>query len=455
MEGEVRQIKGYLSDRYDIETVLMITSTEEYRDLEKWLYDVKGIRVIRHLSESEALPEKIDALIFDWNCKEKVLSLKSIQPGYLIGRMKKEEDYFEVWETYRERASFIYIEQDRGLKPEQITADIAPCEILNWQKGKWAVELSVVLPVYNVSNYLPDCMKTLLEWKAPYVEYIFVNDGSADPSGDLILKYAQTDPRIRLIDKENGGCASARNRGIEAARGRYIGFVDPDDFIDASMFYKLFRRAIMGSYHMVYCGYKEYYEEDGSSREIRNDCLKDPYLTGTYSRDKVALLAVNTRVAIWRAIYRKDVLDEKKIRFHEELKRFDDLPFRVEYIFAAGSAACVPEHLYYYRLGRQGQDVSCRDERLFVHFPLFDFLDAYVDAFKDERLTDLLQVVKIQTHGYALSKIEKKYKKEYLQKAKKQLDRNMGYWRTVSLILLYTGKGNLGWYTGMRFRIFG
>ena len=255
----MQQIINYLSNIYDLKNILLLSSSQEYELVDRWLDEVKKAHVIHTLSDIETI-ENLDAVIFDFNCVKDVLSL-NIRTKYLIGRMKKEEDYFEVWETYRERASFIYIEQDRGLKPEQITADIAPCEILNWQKGKWAVELSVVLPVYNVSNYLPDCMKTLLEWKAPYVEYIFVNDGSADPSGDLILKYAQTDPRIRLIDKENGGCASARNRGIEAARGRYIGFVDPDDFIDASMFYKLFRRAIMGSYHMVYCGYKEYYEE--------------------------------------------------------------------------------------------------------------------------------------------------------------------------------------------------
>ena len=293
-------------------------------------------------------------------------------------------------------------------------------------------------------------MESLIKWQAPYVEYLFVNDGSTDESRDIILSYAKNDKRVKLIDKENGGCASARNRGIEEAKGRYIGFVDSDDFIDETMFYKLLRRAIMGNYGLTYCGYKEYYEEDGSSEAVLNDCLKNPYLTGTYREDKVQLLAVNTRVAIWRAIYQKDILDRKHIRFHEDMKRYDDLPFRVEYIFAAGSAACVPEHLYYYRLGRKGQDVSCTDERLFVHFTMFEHLDQYVDAFKDKRLQDLLQVVKIHTHGYALSKLEKKYRKEYIRKAKIQLDRNMGYWRTVSLILMYTGKGNLGWYTRMK-----
>ena len=138
------------------------------------------------------------------------------------------------------------------------------------------------------------------------------------------------------------------------------------------------------------------------------------------------------------------------IRFHEDLKRFDDLPFRVEYTFAATSAACIPEYLYYYRLGRKGQDVACRDERLFVHFRIFEHLDTYVDAFKDKRLQDLLKIIKLHTLDYALSRIEKHYKKEYKKLARCQIDRNMGYFRTVSLIMLYTGKRNLGWYTSLK-----
>ncbi len=445
----MQQIMNYLSNKYDIKRALLFSVTKEFKVLEKWLQDVKGIQIIYPFAEAGQI-EETDAIIFDYECGQDLISHDFLKAGYLIGRMHKAENYFKVWESYREKADHIYIEKDRGLRPEQITADIAPCEVLEWEKGAKGIELSVVLPVYNVAKYLPKCMDSLLKWNAPYVEYIFVNDGSTDESREIILRYAQDDRRIRLIDKENGGCASARNRGIEEAGGRYIGFADPDDFIDETMYCKLFQRALMGSYEMTYCGYKEYYEEDGSTQDVLNDCLKDPYLTGTYRRDKVQLLTVNTRVAIWRALYRKDILEKKNIRFHESLKRFDDLPFRVEYIFAAGSAACVPEYLYYYRLGRKGQDVSCTDERLFVHFPIFDFLDKYTDEFKDERLQDLLQIVKIQTHGYGLSKIEKKYKKKYLKKAKQQLDRNMGYWRTVVLIMMYTGKGNLGWYTKMK-----
>lgn len=437
----MKQIKNYLSRIRGFNNILLLAATKEFEELALWVTESgKAKKVYTHLSEvTETLPI-IDAVIFDYECNERDECLSVIKPKFVIGRMEEEEDYFPVWEMCRETADFIYIEQER-------TSGIP--QILEWKKVG-AVELSVIVPVYQVVEYLPRCLETLTAWKAPYVEYLLINDGSTDGSRDIILDYVNRDRRIRLIDKENGGCASARNLGLKEAGGKYIGFVDSDDFIEESMFQKLLKRALMGNYDMAYCGYQEYYQDIGKSEPVLNDCLFSPYLEGTYRPDRVQLLAVNTRVAIWRAIYKKELLDKRQIQFHEDLPRFDDLPFRIEFLFAAGSAVCVPEYLYYYRLGRKGQDVTCRDKGLFVHFTIFEHLDKYVDTYKDRKLVDLLQVVKINTHGFALSGIEKIYRKEYIRLARRQLDRNMGYLRTVGLIMRYSGKGHLGWYTRMK-----
>lgn len=440
----MQQIKNYLSQLHGLKNVLLLSATSEFEQLSLWLTDMQmADYIFRSVSEKDNADIHFDAVIFDYGCGAKLKELSKINSRFIIGRTNQEEDPFELWEVFRKSTSSIYIaHQENGKAPQ----------VLDWDRGSTDIELSVVIPVYNVAEYLPRCIKSLIEWEASYVEYIFVNDGSRDRSRDVILDCAKYDKRVRLIDKENGGCASARNRGIQEARGKYIGFVDSDDFIDASMFQKLIRRALIGNYDLAYCGYREYYEETQASEPVLNDCLGEPYSEGTYRADKVQLLAVNTRVAIWRCIYKKEVLDQRKISFLENLKRFDDLPFRIEYIFAAKSAVCVPEYLYYYRLGRKGQDTSCTDKGLFVHFEIFEHLDQYVDKYKDKRLKDLLQVVKVQTHGYGLSRIEKTYRKEYLKKAMTQLDRNMGYWRTVCLIMIYTGKKNLGWYSGGKIR---
>lgn len=380
----------------------------------------------------------VDLILFDYGSAKNVeLFLK--EPKYIIGRMSDNEDYFPFWESYREKADYIYIEQNRlGRKGY---------EIFEWEKPNEQMELSVIVPVYNVEKYLPQCIESLTEWKAPYVEYLFVDDGSLDNAADVIKNYAVYDERIKLIQKKNGGCASARNQGIAAAKGRYIGFVDADDFVDKSMFYKLLRKAMLGNYDFAYCGYYEYYEETRESEPVKNECMTENYCYGEYDVDKVKLLAINTRVAIWRCIYKKSILNQYNICFQENLKRFDDLPFRVEYIFCAKSAVCVPEYLYYYRLGRKGQDTACTDERLYVHFNIFRYLEQYVESHKDRKLLDLLQAIELQTHYYGLTTIQKQFKKNYARKAKMQLKKHAGYFRNVIICFLYAGRGNIGWLT--------
>ena len=441
----MQQIRNYLSRINRINDALLFSSSDEFRELADWMVSTGTAGRISGGKDTEIRTGAAEAAVFDFGCAEDFLETarRDGTPGIVAGRMECTEDWFPLWEYCRQEAGSVYIEYCR---------ESGGREIIEWEKNGQGIELSVVVPVYNVSVYLPKCIETLTEWKAPYVEYIFVNDGSTDGSEDIISSYAGKDSRIKLINKENGGCASARNAGIKAARGRYLSFIDSDDFVDADMLRKLFRRALMGNHDLAYCGYMEYGAETGNAVPVLNDCLGEPYLSGTCRADKVRLLAVKTRVAIWRCIYKKELLDRTGISFHEDLKRFDDLPFRVECIFAAGSAACVPEYLYYYRLGRDGQDTSCTDRRLFVHFDIFEHLDRYTDKFKDSSLKDLLQIVKLQTHGYGLSRIKKAYRREYMKKAVRQLDRNMGYFRTVLLMIMYGGRGNLLWYTEGKIR---
>lgn len=101
--------------------------------------------------------------------------------------------------------------------------------------------ISVVVPVYNAEKFLDRCMESILGQTYSELEIILVNDGSTDNSGSLCEGYAEKDNRVRVIHKENGGSSSARNRGIEAASGAYIGFVDSDDYLEPSMYQLLIK----------------------------------------------------------------------------------------------------------------------------------------------------------------------------------------------------------------------
>lgn len=96
--------------------------------------------------------------------------------------------------------------------------------------------ISIIIPVYKTEQYLKRCVESVLAQTYQDLEIILVNDGSPDNSLKICYEYAEMDRRIKVVNKENGGVASARNAGIDLAAGEYIGFVDSDDYIEPDMF---------------------------------------------------------------------------------------------------------------------------------------------------------------------------------------------------------------------------
>lgn len=358
--------------------------------------------------------------------------LEKFSPKYLLGEMfYKGIASFSLWERFRNCCEEILIKTVRNNGEPQV---------LNWKKDENNnIELSVIFPMYNVAKYLDQCIESVTEWKADYIEFLFVNDGSPDNSRDIVLKWAEKDGRIKLLDKPNGGCASARQWGLDRAKGRYIGFIDPDDFIDESMYRKLLRNAMVGSYEVSYCGYKEYYENTKEARDAA-DVLGWPYNVGVIDTNVIRELVAYSRIAIWRGIYKRELIERAGIHFYTDLRRFDDLPFAVEIFANAKSVISLEEYLYYYRLARPGQDVSADDDRLYVHFPIFNYLNDSVASIKNSRLIDNLMIRKIVTHRYALTKIRDEFKKEYLAQAKKDLNITGNFWRTLFMAKEKLGK---------------
>lgn len=409
--------------------------TEECRSQSYHLPEIELIQYTRKVP-MEKITGTYDTILFD--CKsdlQAIMSIKELRPNYLIGKIWKDRvPYFELWETFRNKSQHIYLKCIRDNNKE---------EILNWNRDpNNDIELSVIFPVYNVAKYLRQCLDSVTAWKAPYIEFLFVNDGSPDNSKDIILEYHEKDSRVKLIDKPNGGCASARKKGLEVATGRYIGFIDPDDFVDKKMFEKLLSRALLGSYDICYSGYNAYYENSQKIEHI-DDTIRKPYSNGITDPIMIKQLIMFCRVAIWRGIYRHDFLSANKITFNESFRRFDDLPFKVEVFARAKSVVTIPEYLYYYRLERPGQDMACNDDRLYVHFDIFNYLNKKMHRMKDQRLYDCLQICKVQTHCFALQKIQRKFAKEYAQKARDDFKTNhMTIRRTILLIAKYIGIKN-------------
>ena len=118
------------------------------------------------------------------------------------------------------------------------------------------INVSIIIPVYNVAEYLPQCLETVCGQTYKKLEIILVDDGSTDESGKICDEWKQKDERIRVIHKKNGGVSSARNEGLKVAKGEFIGFVDSDDWVEPDMYEKMKKR--MGSADVVMSGFFDY-----------------------------------------------------------------------------------------------------------------------------------------------------------------------------------------------------
>jgi glycosyltransferase involved in cell wall biosynthesis len=130
--------------------------------------------------------------------------------------------------------------------------------------------LSVIVPVYNTEEYLEDCIKSILKQSFKDFELIIVNDGSTDGSSAIINKYAATDSRIVVIDTVNKGVSNARNLGLRAAKGTYVGFVDSDDTIVPDMYQKLIDSIRANDSEMACCLIKQVIDRNLKTMHCRN-----------------------------------------------------------------------------------------------------------------------------------------------------------------------------------------
>jgi glycosyltransferase involved in cell wall biosynthesis len=124
--------------------------------------------------------------------------------------------------------------------------------------------ISIIVPIYNVENYLHKCINSILKQKFIDFELILINDGSTDRSGEICDQYTSQDNRVRVLHKRNGGLSDARNSGIEMAKGKYIGFVDGDDWIEPNMYHVLYNLCIDEKAEISTCQIKMWDKENES-----------------------------------------------------------------------------------------------------------------------------------------------------------------------------------------------
>lgn len=159
--------------------------------------------------------------------------------------------------------------------------------------------ISIIVPIYNVEQYLPRCLDSIVNQTLQDLEIILVDDGSSDCCGEICDAYAQKDKRIIVYHTANGGLSAARNYGMARARGDYLGFVDSDDWIDPEMFEILLRQMEDNQADVSISGFKYEYPE----RAVVASIADEQYV----NHDELlkALLSGNLGGVIWNKLYRK------------------------------------------------------------------------------------------------------------------------------------------------------
>ena len=228
--------------------------------------------------------------------------------------------------------------------------------------------ISIIVPIYNVELYLTRCLESILKQKFSNFEAILIDDGSSDNCGAICDDYAAKDKRFKVIHQANFGVSHARNKGLAFAKGEYIGFVDPDDYIDANMYEKMYNELINTGSDMVVC---DYYKLEGTAAIPTHIFSSDRIF---YSKDFMDYVA-NDRVPshFWSKLYKRQLF--LNIRFPEG-RIFEDLAIFHEIVHRCERIAYTHECLYYYSINVNGQVNTITTKNSYDYFKAWS--DRYV-----------------------------------------------------------------------------
>ena len=285
-------------------------------------------------------------------------------------------------------------------------------------------KISILIPVYNVEKFLEEALQSLLSQTFQEIELICVNDGSKDDSLTILEEFAKLDDRVRVIDKPNGGCGSARNRALEEARGDYIYFFDPDDYVMPSALEELYNNAISNDSDLVI--FKVATFDEGEPVDYSTPLFNfDEVFKGadfnnfTFNYKDIMGYVLNSGFAPWTKLYKKEFLDKYDDFKFDLGVAFDDVPFHVKSMLRAEKISFSPYYFYHYRFNPNSvNNTSSNGKDIFKIVDIVEQLlktEGYFEEFEDEFYTFKVN----QYIWYMVSSNSE----EYFQTAKNELSK--------------------------------
>lgn len=244
------------------------------------------------------------------------------------------------------------------------------------------IEISIIVPVYNVEKYIRECIDSILEQTFSNFELILVDDGSTDHSAYICDEYNNLDKRITVIHKENGGLSSARNAGLDIARGRFITFIDSDDFIDKEFCKSMLKKMVDSNADIVICDFVRF-ESIPIILEKNSAKTNEKYLDGLVACEELYSDKAVKFTIVCGKVYKSDLF--KNLRF--PLGKIHEDEFLIHKLYYYSKKIIeIPNQFYYYRIHYN----SITMQRFSIkRYDAIEALDQRISFFKEKKETNL------------------------------------------------------------------
>ena len=205
-------------------------------------------------------------------------------------------------------------------------------------------DISVIVPCYNAERYLSVCLESLKAQRQPEIQMILIDDGSTDATGEMLDRFARSDPRARVIHVENGGVSSARNRGLALAGGRYIAFVDADDALEENALKRLYDFAEQTGAQIISANHTLFDMDKGQRVPVEvPPVMQEP---AEIAREIIHMHRIYNNV--WNKLYDRALLAD--MRMDEGVRIGEDALFNLQLYLRAERVAHLPQYTYVYRV---------------------------------------------------------------------------------------------------------
>ena len=276
-------------------------------------------------------------------------------------------------------------------------------------------QVTIILPVYNVEEYLRQCLDSVVNQTMQEIQIICVNDGSTDGSPAILEEYAAKDPRIEIIHQENQGGGSARNAAYPYICGKYTYFVDPDDWIDLDLCQQCWNKAETTEADMVVLQYIEHGLGSMPSPPF------DPMLPEIRQSPEERYDTIGTGAAPWQRFCRADFWLSNDIRFSEGKRPFNDVFAAWKGLVLANHISVLNNTLYHYRI-RQGSYQQTIDEKGFIIVETYNEVERMLhETGRFESYRDIFSARKLVVYHYSCDKCHSSLRPKFLELIRQSL----------------------------------